>query len=368
MGAAFVLTACAGQAYAGYTFTDLGALTLGSSQANAINNVGQVAGFASYDGNPVIWTGTTVTNLGTLGRTGGIGNDINNVGQVAGISIFGGYGTNLQGAVWISATGTGVILDSLGGSIYNYAQSINDAGEVVGWQQTPSGTLRAIRWDGTTATDLGTLGGANSAAYSINKTGQIAGFASTLGDAAVHATVWNGTTTTDLGTLGGSRSEARAINDAGHVVGYSYLAGDVVGHATLWNGTTITDLGTLGGNNSYGYAINNAGQVVGVSSVIGDLYPHATLWNGTTAIDLNSLLDASYLSAGWVLTSANDINDSGWIVGNAYSSVRQEYHGFMLSMAPVAAVPEPATYTMMLAGLGLMGAISRRRKEKNSAI
>jgi hypothetical protein len=30
----------------------------------------------------------------------------------------------------------------------------------------------------------------------------------------------------------------------------------------------------------------------------------------------------------------------------------------------VTAVPEPETYAMLLAGLGLMGAIARRRKDK----
>ena len=36
------------------------------------------------------------------------------------------------------------------------------------------------------------------------------------------------------------------------------------------------------------------------------------------------------------------------------------------SLAAVAAVPEPETYAMMLAGLGLMGAVSLRTKAKKS--
>jgi hypothetical protein len=32
--------------------------------------------------------------------------------------------------------------------------------------------------------------------------------------------------------------------------------------------------------------------------------------------------------------------------------------------SPIAAVPEPETYAMLLAGLGLMGAFVRRRKQK----
>ena len=36
-------------------------------------------------------------------------------------------------------------------------------------------------------------------------------------------------------------------------------------------------------------------------------------------------------------------------------------------MATVTAVPEPETYAMMVAGLGLMGAVARRRKAKQTA-
>ena len=35
--------------------------------------------------------------------------------------------------------------------------------------------------------------------------------------------------------------------------------------------------------------------------------------------------------------------------------------------ATVAAVPEPETYAMLLAGLGLRGFVARRRQQKNSA-
>jgi hypothetical protein len=81
---------------------------------------------------------------------------------------------------------------------------------------------------------------------------------------------------------------------------------------------------------------------------------------GHEAIDLNIYLDKSLVDAGWVLTGADDINDQGWIVGSAYNNLTQQSHGFL--MAPI---PEPETYAMLLAGLGLMAAVvsrSRRRK------
>jgi probable HAF family extracellular repeat protein len=170
--------------------------------------------------------------------------------------------------------------------------------------------------------------------------------------------VWNGATATDLGTLGGTESYAAAINTAGQVAGYAYTDSGAY-HATVWNGTTATDLGTLGGTHSEARAINTAGQVAGYAYTANNAAQHATVWNGTTATDLNSFLDASTVSAGWVLYQATGINDNGWIVGNAYNSRLFENHAFLLS---VTAVPEAETYAMMLAGLGLMGFVARRRK------
>jgi hypothetical protein len=39
-------------------------------------------------------------------------------------------------------------------------------------------------------------------------------------------------------------------------------------------------------------------------------------------------------------------------------------HYFRLDSSQVAAVPEPETYAMMLAGLGLIGFAARRRKQQ----
>ena len=164
---------------------------------------------------------------------------------------------------------------------------------------------------------------------------------------------------TDLGTLNGgnSNSNSNAINDTGQVAGYSDFGGGQ--HAVRWDGTVATDLGTLGGDSSVGFAINAAGEVVGTASDI-DGAGFATLWQASTAINLNSFLDMATRDAGWVLTQATGINDSGTIVGTASNSITGEQHAFTLSA--VAAVPEPETYALMLAGLGVLGFIARRRK------
>jgi hypothetical protein len=54
---------------------------------------------------------------------------------------------------------------------------------------------------------------------------------------------------------------------------------------------------------------------------------------------------------------ANDINNSGTIVGEAYNRLSGVTQGFVL-----APVPEADTSAMLLMGAGVMGFMARRRK------
>jgi probable HAF family extracellular repeat protein len=111
----------------------------------------------------------------------------------------------------------------------------------------------------------GLPGSTFSEAWGINNAGRIVG-ASARSGTAPHAVRWDGDSITDLGTLGGDSSLALDINDRGDVVGYADVGGGIL-HAALWAHGTVTDLGTLGGSNSAAAAINNRGQVVGWSDV-----------------------------------------------------------------------------------------------------
>ena len=357
-----MLFASAGQANAAdYNFTALG---LGAFQgpigtAYDINNAGQIATDSYFSSKHTggVWSNSAYAILDNPGGRSYQGEGINDAGQVA------GYVTNSSGYRNASVWSNGVItssLASLGGNNSD-ASAINNAGQVVGGADTTTGTMHATLWSSNgTVTDLGASSASYSSAVSINNSGQVVG---TLNN---HATLWSngGTSRTDLGTLGGTSSGAYGINDAGLIVGNSKNSSGY-NHATLWSnsGTTMVDLGTLTNyGTSFAQAISTSGLIAGKSDVTGVSGTHAALWtvlNGVVkGTDLNTFLDASSVNAGWVLQTAFGINDAGSIVGQAYNTKTFATDAYVL-----AAVPEPESYAMLLAGLGLIGAIARRRKQ-----
>lgn len=169
---------------------------------------------------------------------------------------------------------------------------------------------------------------------------------------------------TSLGALGGTGSVGYGINDAGQVTGLAYTTSSspYLYHAFLYSNGAMTDLGTMGGISSAGYGINSAGQVVGSVLMGHDARDrginNAFLYSDGTMTNLNTLIDPS---SGWTLSEARGINDAGQIVGWGVSPYGGEFHAFLLTP-----VPEPETYALMLAGLGLIGAVARRRKQSEA--
>jgi probable HAF family extracellular repeat protein len=174
---------------------------------------------------------------------------------------------------------------------------------------------------------------------------------------------------TELDDLGGGTSYATGINNSGQVVGWADAAVGYQAFVTDTNGTGITNLGTLGGDESKAVSINDFGQVIGhASAASGD--DHAFIYSNGGMTDL-SLLDV-VVSAEWTYINLIDINNNGQILGYGYLN-NGERETFLLSFTPdtvftpqpifIPSIPEPETYAMLLAGLGLIGFMARRRKK-----
>ena len=125
--------------------------------------------------------------------------------------------------------------------------------------------------------DLGTLGGSFGLAFGINDKGQVDGFANLPGDKAQHAFVYANGVMTDLGTLGGPNSASyegpTAALQAGGLAETSTpdpndedfcgYGDNLICLAFSWQNGVMTPLDTLGGNNAQGGGINDRGQIAG---------------------------------------------------------------------------------------------------------
>lgn len=307
----------------------------GPSRAYAINNVGQVVGWASTESarHSAHWLNEEFTDL---------------------------HGTSH------------LALDLIFTANYSEAYDISNAGQIVGTARTKircedeewiisCGFILApavqsdlgTPYPGDALANLWTFGNPcyahNSAATAISDANHVVGWADVDGAGAIRAFMLrpvNGRWFVDgnsdlvndlminLGTLDAISpvSAAHGVNDAGWVTGYSYISesntsnGEAAYHAFLvmpqggsWyvdanaDGVNdlMIDLGTLGGNNSWGRAINGGGVVVGESTTT-DRNTHAFKWQGGIMTDLGTL--------GGANSSASGINDAGDIVGWAEDS------------------------------------------------
>ena len=180
-------------------------------------------------------------------------------------------------------------------------------------------------------TDLGTLGGTSSVAYSVNARGWVAGTASLTGDTARHAVLWRKETMTDLGTLGGPNSTAFfPLNDKGEVSAFSDTPNpdpygeDFCGFGTnlvclpfVWQNGQKTQLPTLGGNNAIANEVNNQGLVGGVAET-NSLDPTCVAPQVLQALPVvweNGNISELPTFSGDPDGFVNAINDSGQAVG-----------------------------------------------------
>ena len=232
-----------------------------------------------------------MSGLPTLGGNNGQASAINNRGEVVGFAEDGavdstcpaGITNNRIALAALWERGNAVALPLVGNDVDGLANGINDRGEAVGYSGNCVAATHAVMWKDNTAFVLQDLGGTGgNAAYAINNKGQIAGQIGSTDNSTFYAAAWlNGAdgAVTKIGPLPEDFAAfATGINNRGQVVGNDFDANFDWAHGFIWQDNVITDLNTLIPEDSNLFIIsasniNDRGQISGMATV--QTGPHA---------------------------------------------------------------------------------------------
>jgi len=228
---------------------------------------------------PFLWQNGVMSALPTVGGNNGQASAINNRGQIAGYAENGivdstcppGITNNRIDLPVLWHKGKAQTLPTIGSDPDGVAYGINNQGQAVGYSGTCTAANYAVVWENGTATALPDLGDPGAIAYAINSHGQIVGQA-VNSDGTPLATLWQNNTVTGLGGLlpGDVATFATSINNRGQVVGSSFNSENSWSHGLIWQNGVMTDLNTLFPASSNLYVIsasniNESGQIAGMA-------------------------------------------------------------------------------------------------------
>lgn len=285
--------------------TDLG--TLGGTNTwmnwGEINDFGQVVGdseTAVLDPNgedicgfgthltcrPFLWQFFHMSALPTLGGNNGQASAINNGGQIVGFAENGIVDSSCSAGTTNNRIQLPVLWEKGNHGIYK-AQAlptgsdpdgdalwINDKGQAVGQSNNCSKSIiHAVSWENGTATQLSDFG-TGATAFGNNNQGQIVGTVGSADNTTQTGALWQNQTLTTLGLLPGDVGGiASGINNKGQVVGSNWDSNFDWSHAFIWEDNVMTDLNTLFPASSNLCAvmankINERGQISGMAIVL----------------------------------------------------------------------------------------------------
>jgi probable HAF family extracellular repeat protein len=169
-----------------------------------------------------------MTALPTLGGNNGQAVAINERGEVAGfaenstlVADCSGLHVLEEGKPVVWKRGKVQELPTFASDTFGFAVAINNRGRAAGFTFTCADS-HPVLWQSGTATNLGSLGGSMGDATAINDQGQVVGVSNLTADATFHAFLWQNGVIADLGTLPGFFSSGAAgINIKSQIVGQS---------------------------------------------------------------------------------------------------------------------------------------------------
>jgi probable HAF family extracellular repeat protein len=338
-----------------YTIQDLGVLpsapSNGGSHPTAMNSAGEVVGYGDIYtdySHAFLYAGSgSPINLGSFGGdySVSVATSINSSGMVVGYSDSSGMGNPTRAFVYTQAKR----MQDLGtfGGQQAYADSINDAGQVVGYAQDASGLYHGFIYSGNgPMVDLGST----YIPELINNVGQVVAIAGSGTSVGTYISSGGTNAWVSIGSLGGQRTQPSAINASGEIVGFSTTTPSGTDQAAfLYSGGILTNLGSFGGTEGSANGVNDEGVAVGYSALPGDSISHAFIFGGTGPIqDLNSFVDPTL---GWTLDDAVSINDHGEIAVEGYLQ-RGPDHALLLT--PVS---EPGSVSLSLVAVFVVVAV-----------
>ncbi len=302
-----------------YTIVDLNANGRGITYARGLNNRGEVIGIlfgAASVGK--LYSHGKLTKLQPFGDLpASEASYINDMGLVVGdsrVRILAGL-HRTRACMWVK--GQPRDLGLLPGDNMSDASAINNSGAIVGMSgtfdlnQPEKGRTRVVTWAAGRIRALEGIPGEGSYALDINESGVILGMR-IVSDSEQRPFIYIGGKARDLPLPRAGTCFAVSLNDKGLVVGERHSS-DKASHAVLWNNGRIIDLVTPAGTkDSRALDINNSGQIVS-SCGSATFRGGACLWENGRIHDLNVLIPNS---TGWILQTAQAVNDKGQIVGS----------------------------------------------------
>ena len=257
---------------------------VGYSETGVLDPNGEdVCGFGTHlTCRAFLWRKGRMSALPTLGGNNAQASAINNRGQITGFAENGAVDSSCSAnatnnriqlpVIW--EDGKARALPTLTGDVDGEANAINDRGQAVGNTGTCGGaTNHAVSWENGAASQLFDYG-TFALAFGINNQGQIVGMVGSPDIPTFYAALWQNGAITNLHTLPGDFAAiASGINNHGQVVGSTLDSSFNWSHAFIWQDGVMTDLGTLFPATSnllptMANQINERGQIVGMATVL----------------------------------------------------------------------------------------------------